>query len=207
MLNIALPKGRLGDKVYRLLSGIGYKCPLYEEDNRKLVVENEENGIRYLLVKPSDVAIYVEHGAADIGVVGRDILLESESDVYELMDLGIGKCRLAVAAREDYREDPNRVLRVATKYTHVTKKYYASINREIELIELHGSIELAPLLNLSDVILDIVETGTTLRENHLKVIRDVEQVSARLIANRSSYLFKKPEITRICEGLKGSMQK
>ncbi len=187
MLNIALPKGRLGDKVYELFSKIGYDCKSIYEDNRKLIFENPENGVRYFLVKPSDVAIYVEHGAADVGVVGKDILLESEPDIYELLDLNLGKCRVAVAAKTDYIEDTDRTLRVATKFVNIAKQYYASLNREIEIIKLNGSIELAPILGLSDVIVDIVETGTTLKENNLKVYNDIVPISARFIANKSSF--------------------
>ncbi len=201
MLNIALPKGRLGDQVYKMLSSIGYECAAIYEDNRKLVFESEENGVRYLLVKPSDVAIYVEHGAADVGIVGKDILLDSKPDVYELLDLNIGKCRLAVAGPNDYIEDRDNVLRVATKFANVAKEYYSSINREIEIIKLNGSIELAPILGLSDVIVDIVESGKTLKENNLKVLTTIVPVSARFIANRSSYLFKSEAIQKMMTGL------
>jgi len=201
MLNIALPKGRLGDQVYKMLSSIGYECAAIYEDNRKLVFESEENGVRYLLVKPSDVAIYVEHGAADVGIVGKDILLDSKPDVYELLDLNIGKCRLAVAGPNDYIEDRDNVLRVATKFVTVAKEYYSSLNREIEIIKLNGSIELAPILGLSDVIVDIVESGKTLKENNLKVLTTIVPVSARFIANRSSYLFKSEAIGKMLTGL------
>lgn len=202
MLNIALPKGRLGDKVYKLLASADYNCPEMLEDNRKLVFESKENGVRYMLVKPSDVSIYVEKGAVDIGVVGRDVLLESESDVYELLDLGFGKCRLAVAGKKGFVEDKSIPLRVATKYPNVTQAYYAGLSRQIDIIKLNGSIELAPILGLSDVIVDIVETGTTLRENGLEVYETVEESSARLIANKSSYQFKKEEIERVVSRLR-----
>ena len=202
MINIALPKGRLGDKVYELFSRIGFDCPSINEDNRKLVFTNEENGVRYLLVKPSDVAIYVEHGAADVGVVGRDTLLEDESDVYELLDLNLGKCNMAVAAPVGFKEEPDSVLRVATKYTNIAKRYYQSINREIELIKLNGSIELAPILGMSDVIVDIVETGATLKENKLEVRNSFLEISARFIANKSSYKFKNETIERLLGLLK-----
>lgn len=205
MLNIALPKGRLGDKVYKLFASIGYDCTAMQEDNRKLVFTSEEKGVSYLLVKPSDVAIYVEHGAADIGVVGKDVLLEGDNDVYELLDLAMGKCRLAVAAKTNWQEDLSLPLRVATKYPHVTKQYYAQQNRQIEVIKLNGSIELAPLLGLSDVIVDIVETGTTLKENDLKVFTEVAQSSARLIANKASYQFNAKQIDDICNSLKGQL--
>ena len=205
MINIALPKGRLGDKVYKLLASADYACPDMLEDNRKLVFESPENGVRYMLVKPSDVSIYVEKGAVDIGVVGRDVLLESETDVYELLDLGFGKCRLAVAGKVGFVEDKSIPLRVATKYPNVTQNYYASLSRQIDIIKLNGSIELAPILGLSDVIVDIVETGTTLKENGLEVFETVEESSARLIANKSSYQFKKEEIERVVTRLRNML--
>lgn len=201
MLNIALPKGRLGDQVYEIFSQIGYDCKAIYQDNRKLVFENADNGVRYLLVKPSDVAIYVEHGAADIGVVGKDILLESQPDVYELLNLNIGRCRVAVAGKNDYLEQPDRILRVATKYVNIAKQYYAGINREIEIIKLNGSIELAPILGLADVIVDIVETGSTLKENNLRVFEDIVPISARFIANKSSFKFKNAIIEEMLEKL------
>lgn len=203
MLNVALPKGRLGDKVYRLFAQIGFECPAMDEDNRKLVFTNEKQGVSYLLVKPADVAIYVEHGAADIGVVGKDVLLETAPDVYELLDLGFGKCRLAVAAKNGWTEDLRLPLRVATKYPNVSAAYYGACNRQIEIIKLNGSIELAPILGLSDVIVDIVETGTTLRENDLSVVCDVAPSSARLIANKSSYQFEQEKIDRIVSQIGG----
>ncbi|WP_312643664.1 ATP phosphoribosyltransferase [Hydrogenoanaerobacterium sp.] len=207
MLNIALPKGRLGDKVYEMFSQIGYDCREIYEDNRKLVFENAENGVRYLLVKPSDVAIYVEHGAADIGVVGKDILLESEPDVYELLNLNIGKCRVAVAGKTGYVEQPDRILRVATKYVNIAKRYYEGINREIEIIKLNGSIELAPILGLSDVIVDIVETGSTLKENDLRVFDEIVPISARFITNKSSFKFKNSVIEEMLERLTALLKK
>ena len=194
MLNVALPKGRLGDKVYNLLAGVGYGCPENYNETRKLVVENPEAGIRYFLVKPSDVAIYVEHGAADIGIVGKDILAESGADVYELLDTGLGKCRMCVAGANSFVDDPSRSLRVATKFVNIAKAYYAAQGRDIDIIKLNGSIELAPILGLSDVIVDIVETGTTLKENDLRVLTEFMPISARFIANRASYQFKRGEI-------------
>ncbi len=201
MLNVALPKGRLGDKVYNLLAQVGYGCEENYNDTRKLVVENKEAGIRYFLVKPSDVAIYVEHGAADVGIVGKDILTESKPDVYELLDTGLGKCRMCVAGRNDFVDDPGRALRVATKFVNIAKDYYARQGRDIDIIKLNGSIELAPLLGLSDVIVDIVETGTTLKENDLKVLTEFLPISARFIANKASYPFKKQALTTLLEKL------
>lgn len=199
ILNIALPKGRMGNKVYDMLEKIGYECPELKEDNRKLIFENAEKNIRYFLVKPSDVSIYVEKGAADIGVVGKDVLLETESDVYEILDLGFGKCKVAVAGPNDFCDSMNTVLRVATKYPNIAKKYYSERNRKIQLIKLNGSIEIAPCVNLSDVIVDIVETGKTLKENNMCVLEDICDSSARLVANKASYKFKNKIIDNIVE--------
>lgn len=197
MLNIALPKGRLGDKVYRLLASIGYDCPAMLEDNRKLVFENTQTGIRYFLVKPSDVATYVERGAADAGVVGKDVLLEQQPDVFELLDLGFGKCAMCVAAQQGYVENKAAALRVATKYPNIARSHFKRHDRDIEVIKLHGSIELAPILDLSDVIVDIVETGSTLKENDLYVLESFLPISARFIANKASYRFKRQELDAI----------
>ena len=203
MINVALPKGRLGEKVYKLLAKCGYACSELESENRKLVFTNEQAGVSYFWVKPSDVAIYVELGAADVGVVGKDTLVESGAEVYELMDLNIGKCRMCVAAKNGYIEDTSKPVRVATKFTRIAKDYYSSINRDIEIIKLNGSMELAPLVNLSDVIVDIVETGTTLRENDLCVYEEIMQISSRLIANKASYKFKGKEIDSMKNKLTG----
>ena len=197
MLNVALPKGRLGEKVYAMFEKAGFECPSIKENNRKLIFENPEKGVRYFWVKPSDVSIYVEHGAADIGVAGKDILLEYEPEIFELLDLDIGKCRMAVAAKKDFRDDTQKTLRVATKFANITKNYYASMGRDIDIIHLNGSIEIAPILGLSDVIVDIVETGTTLKENNLEVIETIVPISARLIANKSSFRFKGEQIEKI----------
>ena len=200
-LNIALPKGRLGEKVYAMFESASFDCQSIKEDNRKLTFENEEKGIRFFWVKPSDVAIYVERGAADIGVAGKDILLEYSPDVYELLDLDIGKCRVAVAAPKDFRDNPKRALKVATKFANIAKAHYTAKGREIDIIHLNGSIELAPILSLSDVIVDIVETGRTLKENGLEVIEDIVPISARLIANKSSSKFKGEMIEKIRSSL------
>ena len=199
MINIALPKGRLGEKVYAMFEGIGYGCPSIRENNRKLVFEDEQNQVRYFWVKPSDVAIYVEHGTADIGVVGKDILLEDEADVYELLDLEIGKCRFSVAGKKGAWIDTEKTLRVATKFPNIARAHFDRKNREIEIIKLNGSVELAPILGMSHVIVDIVETGTTLRENNLEILEDIVAISARLIANKASFKFKNQEIEKIRE--------
>ena len=206
MINIALPKGRLGEKVYAMFERAGYPCPSIKENNRKLIFENEEVGVRYFWVKPSDVSIYVERGAADIGVAGKDILLEYEPDIYELLDLNIGKCRMAVAAKKDFFDDNLKTLKVATKFANIASKYYSSLGRDIDIIKLNGSIEIAPILGLSDVIVDIVETGTTLRENDLEVFETVAPISARLIANKSSFKFKTDSSERIVEQMKREIE-
>ena len=197
MLNVALPKGRLGEKVYKMLERAGYSCEELLKDTRKLVFTDEKSGVSYFWVKPSDVTVYVEHGVADIGVAGKDILEESGADVYELLDLKTGVCRMCVASVNGFREDYSRPLRVATKFPRVAERYFASRNRDIEVIKLYGSIELAPIVGLSDVIVDIVETGKTLRENGLEVRETIVPISARLIANKSSFMFKEDEILRI----------
>ena len=207
MLNIALPKGRLGEKVYSMFESAGYECPSIKENNRKLIFENRGKQVRYFWVKPSDVAIYVERGAADIGVAGKDILLEYTPDVYELLDLKLGKCRMAVAGPKDFHDDGQKTLKVATKFTNIAADYYAGLGREIDIIKLNGSIEIAPILKLSDVIVDIVETGTTLKENNLEVKETILPISARLIANKSSFKFKSNDIEKIVESIKKQVQK
>lgn len=198
MLSVALPKGRLGEQVYQLFAAAGYDCPALLEPNRKLIFENPERGVRYFWVKPTDVAIYVERGAADIGVAGKDILEEKTPEVYELLDLGLGKCRMCVAGPRSFRDDASHVLRVATKFPRIAREYYAAQSRLIDVIELHGSIELAPLVGLSDVIVDIVETGATLEENGLTPLETVLPISARLIVNKARYQFRSGEIRALC---------
>ncbi len=206
-INIALPKGRLGEKVLSMFESAGYECPSIHEENRKLIFENAEIGVRYFWVKPSDVAIYVERGAADIGVAGKDILLEYEPDVYELLDLGLGRCRMAVAAKKGFCDNTNSTLRVATKFYRIAERYYAEKCRDIDIIHLNGSIELAPILNLSDVIVDIVETGKTLYENNLEPIETIVEISARLIANKASYQFKNSLIEKIKDSLSSQVKR
>lgn len=207
MLNVALPKGRLGEKVYDMFESSGFECPSIKEPGRKLIFENPEKGVRYFWVKPSDVPIYVEHGAADIGVAGKDILIEYNSDVYELLDLKTGVCKMAVAAKKDFRDIPGRTLKVATKFSRIAADYYFSKGRDIDIIHLNGSIELAPILGLSDVIVDIVETGTTLKENDLVVKEDILPISARLIANKAASKFKNDVIDTLVKGLAAEVEK
>ncbi len=206
MINIALPKGRLGEKVYAMFAAAGYECPSILENSRKLIFENSERGVRYFWVKPSDVSIYVERGAADIGVAGKDILLEYSPDIYELLDLNLGKCRMCVAAKKDFYDDGQRTLRVATKFSNIATRYYTSLCRDIDLIHLNGSIEIAPILGLSDVIVDIVETGTTLKENDLEVKSTILPISARLICNKAAFRFKTAEIETLTALMKEQVE-
>lgn len=207
MLQIALPKGRLGEKVYKMFAAAGFPCPEILDDTRKLIFQNEECGVCFFWVKPSDVAIYVERGAADIGVAGKDILLEYKPEVFELLDLKVGKCRMAVAGKKGFRDNTENTLRVATKFTNIASDYYRRLGRDIDIIKLNGSIELAPILNLSDVIVDIVETGTTLLENQLEPFETIVPISARLISNHSSFQFKNEAIMNIVNGLKEQVRK
>lgn len=201
MINVALPKGRLGEIVYGMMAEAGYECPEVLNPKRKLTFENTERGVRYFWVKPSDVPIYVERGAADVGVAGKDILLEYSPRVYELLDLGIGKCRMCVAGPKTFRDDESRTLKVATKFPHIARRYYESQGRDISIIKLNGSIEIAPILGLSDVIVDIVETGKTLKENGLDALETIVPISARFIANKASFQFKHDAITAMSRSL------
>lgn len=207
MLSIALPKGRMAKEVGLLLEGTDYHISEDLEKTRKLIVEFPERNLRYILVKPSDVAVYVSRGVCDVGIIGKDVLAEEEADVFELLDLEIGTCTLCVAAPLDFEEDLTRSIRVATKYPHLARKYYQSINRETEIIRLSGSIEVAPLLGLSDVIVDIVQSGKTLEENDLVVRERIMPSSARLIANKTSYRFNHEKITSITKALEEKLVK
>ena len=200
-LTVALPKGRLGEQVYARFAAAGYPCPGVTGDSRRLIFETEDGALRYFWSKPSDVGVYVERGAADVGVCGRDILLEHRPEVYEMLDLGLGRCRMAVAARHGFRDDRRRTLRVATKFRRIAEDYYASLGRDIDVIHLNGSIELAPILDLSDVIVDIVETGTTLKENGLEVVETILPISARLIVNKASFAFRRQPIEALIAAL------
>ncbi len=200
-IKVALPKGRLGEKVYQMFDNAGFDCPSIKENNRKLIFENTKKKLKFFWVKPSDVTIYVERGSADIGVAGKDILEEYKPDVFELLDLNIGKCKMAVASKKDFVDDESKTLRVATKFSNIASDYYAKKCRDIDIIHLNGSIEIAPILNLSDVIVDIVETGRTLLENDLVPFETIMPISARLIVNKTSYGFKNKQINQIKNGL------
>ena len=206
-LNVALPKGRLGEKVYAMFAQAGFECPSILEENRKLIFENNDAKVRYFWVKPSDVAIYVERGAADVGVCGKDIIEEYTPEIYELLDMNMGKCRMAVAGPKEFQDDTEKSLRVATKFSNIARNYYQGKGRDIDIIHLNGSIEIAPILGLSDVIVDIVETGTTLKENNLSVLEEIMPISARLISNRASYEFKGELIRNLTKKLADIIEK
>lgn len=196
---IAIAKGRIEKDVYRRLKILNMEDCI-ETDSRKLIFTDEKNNITYIHVKPSDVVTYVENGVADLGIVGKDTILENENDneVYELLDLGFGKCKFSVAGikgKNNYSKE--ETLKVATKYPHIAKNYFKSRGQKIEIIKLNGSVELAPIVGLSDVIVDLVETGNTLKANGLEIVEDMCNISSRIIANRVSYKFKKIEIETI----------
>ena len=198
---VAIAKGRIEKDVYRRLKILNMEDCI-ETDSRKLIFTDEKNHITYIHVKPSDVVTYVEKGVADLGIVGKDTILENENDneVYELLDLGFGKCKFSVAGvkgKNNYSKE--EILKVATKYPNIAKKYFKSRGQKIDIIKLNGSVELAPIVGLSDVIVDLVETGNTLKANGLEIVEDMCNVSARIIANRVSYKFNKSKIEDIVE--------
>jgi ATP phosphoribosyltransferase len=195
MVKVALAKGRLGKQVVKLMENTPYG-DVVDLDSRKLIFNDNFKNIQYILMKPMDVPTYVNSGIVDIGVVGKDVIMESEADIYEIKDLGIGKCKFSIAAlKGSDRYKQSSPLRIATKYPNVAREYYKDEKRPIKIFKLNGSVELAPLIGMSDVILDIVETGNTLRANGLEVIADVCDISGKIIANKGSYRFKYKEIT------------
>lgn len=204
MITIALAKGRLAEQAMDLLEGMGIDCSAPKNPGRKLVLENAEQAIRFILVKPADVPTYVEHGVADMGVVGKDTLMEENRPLYELLDLGFGKCRLCIAG---YPGRPAGYAneRVATKYPNIARNYYAAQGRNIQIIKLNGSVELGPIIGLSDVILDIVESGSTLRANGLEILEEICTVSARLVVNRVALKTKRDRIQAIVEGFRSQL--
>jgi len=204
-ITIALAKGRLGKQAYKILKKIGLGDSI-DLDSRKLIFKDEKNKIDYIYVKPSDVVTYVEKGVADLGIVGKDVILENDTDIYEILDLGFGKCKFSIASikgQNIYKKDDT--LKVATKYPEISKKYFKEKQQKIEIIKLNGSVELAPLVKLSDVIVDLVETGDTLKANGLEVIEDMFNISARLICNRISYRFQYDRIQRITNLLENNL--
>ena len=201
MLTIALAKGRLAELAMERFSAIGLDCREMYEESRKLIFENPESQVKLFLAKPGDVPTYVEYGAADLGVAGKDTLLEEDRNLYEVYDFGFGKCRLSVAG-QDGTDIRRNGLRVATKYPNIAAKHFEGLGVTIELIKLSGSIELAPIVGLADVIVDIVETGSTLVENGLSVLEDVCSCSARLVVNRVSMKLEHDRVSEIIRLLK-----
>ena len=209
VITFALAKGRLAEQAFTLLENLGIDCSEPRNPGRQLVLWDKKNNIRFILVKPSDVPTYVDHGVADFGVVGKDTLLEAGRPLYEVLDLTFGKCRLCIAGYADQKNQQatRATFRVATKYPNVARAYYDAKGQTIEIIELHGSIELGPVIGLSDVILDIVESGSTLRANGLSVLEEVAECSARLVVNRVSMKTKRERIRQIIDGMAAEVAK
>lgn len=205
MLKVAMPKGRIYKQAFKLFHDAGIPIPEETDDSRKLMISFPEAGMEFILAKPVDVPIYVEYGVADIGVVGKDVLMEENRDVYELLDLGIARCRMSVIALPDWKPVMNP--RVATKYPNVASQYFRELGQQVEVIKLNGSIELAPMIGLADRIVDMVETGQTLRDNGLVETEQIFEITSRLIANRVSYRMKYTEIQRLCDKLQSSLKR
>ncbi|SKA84924.1 ATP phosphoribosyltransferase catalytic subunit [Caloramator quimbayensis] len=197
-ITIAVAKGRIANITIKKLEENGLIFSDFK-NSRKLIFEDDNSKIKIILVKADDVPIYVEYGAADIGIVGKDTLLETDCDVYEIFDLGYGKCRFAIASLKDFEYKKGKKLRVATKYPNVAKDYFNKKKEPVEILKLNGSVELAPIVGISDVIVDIVETGTTLKENGLVILEEICPVSARLISNKASYKSKSDRIYEIVD--------
>lgn len=208
MITIALAKGRLADKAIELLEQIGIDCSEVKEPSRKLILYSKDKNVRFIMVKPSDVPTYVEHGIADMGIAGKDTLLEEGKSLYEMLDLKFGKCRIAVAGFPEKRDlwITHAHTRVATKYPNIARNYFSQRGETIEIIKLNGSVELGPLIGLSDIIVDIVESGKTLEENGLEILEEICTVSARLVVNRVSLKTKHSEIKRIIDGIQGILE-
>ena len=210
-ITIALAKGRLAKQTMGILSQIGITCEEMEDkESRKLIFTNEEMGYRFFLAKANDVPTYVEYGAADIGIVGKDTIVEEGRKLYEVLDLDLGKCRMCVAGPESAREalDAGRMIRVATKYPAIAKEYFNNVRHQtVEIIKLNGSIELAPIVGLSEVIVDIVETGSTLRENGLVVLEEIMPLSARMVVNRVSMKMEQERISKLIGDMREVIEK
>ncbi|MDO7908502.1 ATP phosphoribosyltransferase [Paenibacillus sp. JX-17] len=199
ILKVAMPKGRIYKKASALFREAGVPIPVDVDETRKLVIPLPELGLEFIMAKPVDVPTYVEYGAADIGIVGKDVLMEENRDVYELLDLGIARCRMSVIGLPNW--EPGIQQRVATKYPNVASQFFREQGQQVEVIKLNGSIELAPLIGLADRIVDMVETGQTLRENGLIEMTEIFEITSRLIANRVSYRMKNHQIQALCDRL------
>jgi len=198
-LRIALAKGRLADKSVEIFEGAGVNLKTYKDKSRRLVFNDEYNDYQFVLVKSSDVPVYVERGTVDLGIVGKDVLMENNFDVYEVLNLNIGRCKLCIAGLQDFDIKKNKRLTIATKYPNIARNYFTKRGLNIELITLRGSVELAPLLGLSNIILDIVETGRTLKENGLTILEDLYDISAKLIVNKASLKTKRDDIEELID--------
>ncbi len=209
-ITIAIPKGRILEESVELFSRIGIDCRELLSDSRKLIFENQEQRIRYMIVRATDVPTYVEYGSADLGIVGKDTLMEQCKDVYEPLDLKFGYCRMMVAEPADRTNTDDLSnwshIRIATKYPHVTENYFAAKGVQVEIIKLYGSIELAPLVGLSDRIVDLVSTGETMRQNGLVEVETIAEITTRLIVNRASLKTKNDRISNIIQGLERVLQ-
>lgn len=209
VLTIALPKGKLFGPAAKLLAKAGYSAENLSEDSRKLVIANEEAKVRFVITKTADLPTYVEYGAADIGIIGKDVLLEEEKDVYELLDLKFGFCRMVAAVPQALKQEKlsdYAHMRVATKYPHIAERFFHGLGMQTEIIKLNGSIELAPIVGLAELIVDLVETGRTLKENQLVEVAQIHHATARLIANRVSFKMKFARINRLTEDLKALLE-
>ncbi len=210
LLTIALSKGRLAEQAIELLEQSGYDCRAAKEKTRRLILEDPANGMRFIMAKPADVPTYVEYGAADIGVVGKDTLLEESRQLYEVINLGFGACRMCVCGPKALAGQLDRIpnKRIGTKYPHIAREYFETKKREsVEIIKLNGSVELAPLIGLADVIVDIVESGRTLEENGLMVLETIADISARMVVNRVSMKMKADRITPLLTAVRQQLQK
>lgn len=205
-ITLALAKGRTAKDSIKLLEKAGFHFPDFHEKSRKLVFYSEDEKIKMIYVKAVDVTTYVEQGAADVGIVGKDNILEAEADVYELLDLKIGLCKFSIASLNKTEIEKGSAVKVASKYPNVTRNYFKKIGVPVEIIKLNGSVELAPIIGLADYILDIVETGNTIRENGLTIITDVDEISTRLIVNKASFATKTKEIRHLIERLKNVLE-
>lgn len=205
-LTLAIATGRTAKRAMTFLEKAGIEFPDFYNNSRKLVIYDKTKRIKLIFAKTADLSTYVEKGAADVGILGKDTIMEEKPDVYELLDFGFGKCNLIVAGFPEETLNNNRVLTVATKYPLITQAFYKEKGKRVETIKLNGSIELAPLIGLSDVIVDIVETGTTLKQNGLVVLDTIASVSARLIVNKASYATKTSQIQEFIEDLKGALE-
>ncbi|GGE56307.1 ATP phosphoribosyltransferase [Priestia taiwanensis] len=200
-IQIALTKGRLLDETISIFEKVGIDCSELRQQGRKLIFQSNTYNISFILVKAADVLTYVEHGVADIGVVGNDLLLENEKECYEMLDLNIGRCKFCVASIDSYEQNTSRRKTIATKYPTVASTYFRQKGEEVDIIKIEGSVEIAPLLGLADAVVDIVETGRTLRENGLVVLEEMYDISARLIVNKASLKMKKEATFRIIDSI------